>query len=177
MIILNKLKNKNNILKIAIGVFGWILATVPAHAICPVCTVAVGAGLGLSRWLGISDSVTGVWAGALLFSVSMWTINWLRSKKISFKGMGPIVFAVYYGITLVPLYLTGVIGHPFNDIFGIDKLVFGILIGSFVFMVAVWGYETIKKKNGGKAWFPFQKVAMPVVFTAVASLIMYLIDK
>ena len=118
-----------------------------------------------------------MWAGALLFSVSMWTVNWLDSKKISFKGLIPVVFSVYYGITLIPLYFSGVIGHPFNKIFGTDKLVFGTIVGSLVFMAAAWGYEVMKKRNGGRAWFPFQKVVMPVLITAIASVIMFFIDK
>ena len=45
---------------LALGLF----FAIPAKAICPVCTVAVGAGIGLSRWLGIDDSITGLWIGA-----------------------------------------------------------------------------------------------------------------
>ena len=37
-----------------------------ALAICPVCTVAVGAGIGLSRWLGIDDSDHRIVAGRIL---------------------------------------------------------------------------------------------------------------
>ena len=38
-------------------------------AICPLCVVAVGAGLGLSRWLGVDDVVSSIWIGALLVSM------------------------------------------------------------------------------------------------------------
>jgi len=160
-----------------LGAIAWFAGAVHTYAICPVCTVAVGAGLGLSRWLGISDTVIGVWVGAFLFSVSMWTINWLRSKNRSFKGIIPAVFVFYYALTIIPLYFTGIMGHPFNKFLGMDKLLFGTIVGSLVFMAAAWGYEVIKRKNGGKAWFPFQKVAMPVGFTLIASLVMYFMDK
>ena len=167
----------NRISKAAIAVSGIFLMTPSASAMCPVCTVAVGAGLGLSRWLGISDAVIGVWIGALLFSLSMWTINWLRARKKFFKGMIPAVFTAYYALTIIPLYFAGIMGHPFNKFLGMDRLLFGTILGSLVFMAAAIGYEKIKKANGGKPWFPFQKVAMPVGFTLVASLIMYFIDK
>jgi len=48
---------------------------------CPVCTVGVIAGLGLSKWLGISDAVTGIWIGALLVVMSWWTFVWFFKKK------------------------------------------------------------------------------------------------
>lgn len=38
--------------------------TAKAQAVCPVCTVAVGTGVGLSRWLGVDDTITGLWLGA-----------------------------------------------------------------------------------------------------------------
>ena len=167
----------NKLSKFALGGIGTLILSVPAHAMCPICTIAIGAGLGLSRWLGISDTVSGIWIGSLLFSASMWTINWLRSKKKTFKGMAPIVFIAYYALTIIPLYLTGIMGHPYNKFLGADRLLFGMIVGSFAFVSAVWVYELIKKKNGGKSWFPFQKVVMPVGFTIIASLIMYFIDK
>ncbi|MDD4931206.1 MAG: hypothetical protein PHG66_03625 [Candidatus Colwellbacteria bacterium] len=165
-------------ISISLSLLGLLLSVLPAQAICPVCTVAVGAGLGLSRWFGISDLVTGVWAGSLLFSVSMWTVNWLRDKKkISNKWVLPLSFIGYYGLTLIPLYFSGVIGHPYNTFLGIDKLIFGVVVGSIFFMIGSSGYEELKKRNGGKAWFPFQKVAMPVVSVLIASLIMAIIEK
>ena len=73
---------------------GGLLMALPAKAVCPVCTVAVVAGLGLSRWLGIDDSVSGLWIGAVTVSISMWTINWLHKKKWHFKGSKIVVFVV-----------------------------------------------------------------------------------
>ena len=39
-----------------------------ALALCPVCAIAVGAGIGVSRWLGVDDTITGVWVGGLIVS-------------------------------------------------------------------------------------------------------------
>ncbi|MCX6758247.1 MAG: hypothetical protein NTX14_00895, partial [Candidatus Nealsonbacteria bacterium] len=54
-----------------------LLTARPALAVCPICTVAVGAGLGLSRWFGIDDSISGLWIGGLIVSFILWTIDWL----------------------------------------------------------------------------------------------------
>ncbi|PIU03715.1 hypothetical protein COT44_01735 [Candidatus Shapirobacteria bacterium CG08_land_8_20_14_0_20_39_18] len=62
----------------------YLLSLTNAFAFCPVCTVAVGAGVGLSRWLGINDTITGLWIGGLTVSISAWTLNWLATKNKTF---------------------------------------------------------------------------------------------
>jgi len=62
-----------------------LLLALPAKAVCPVCVVAVGAGLGLSEYLGIDDSIAGLWVGGLLFALSLWTYDWIK-KKTCAKG-------------------------------------------------------------------------------------------
>jgi len=148
-----------------------------ASAICPICTIAVGAGVGLSRWLGIDDTVTGLWIGALIVSSIWWTINWMNGKNIRFKGRKILLILMYYLVIIIPLYWSGIIGHYYNKIWGVDKLIFGIIIGSIVFLISVLWYQNLKKKNGDRAYFPFQKVAMPVGFLAIFSLIFYFITK
>lgn len=148
-----------------------------AQAICPVCTIAVGAGIGLSRWLGIDDSVTGVWVGGLTVSLIMWTLDWLKRKNYSFKGEKIVVSLFYYLIIIVPLYFMGIMGHPLNTLWGFDKLIVGIVLGSLGFVASGLWYYDLKKKNDGHSYFPFQKVAMPVGSMVILSLIFYLITK
>jgi hypothetical protein len=155
----------------------FIVFSGSAKAICPLCTIAVGAGVGLSRWLGIDDTVTGLWIGALIVSSVMWTINWMNGKNIRFKGRKILITACYYLVIVVPLYWKGIIGHYFNKIWGIDKLLLGIIIGSIVFLASVLYYQNLKRKNNGKAYFPYQKVAMPVGLLIIFSAIFYFITK
>lgn len=146
-------------------------------AVCPVCVVAVGAGVGLSRWLGVDDTIAGLWIGAITVAVSMWTINWFNKKNIKFKGRDIITILAYFAMVIIPLSWSEVTGHPFNRILGIDKLMLGILVGSIGFIVGEIWYEQIKKKNNGHAQFPFQKVVMPVAPIIVFSFIFYLITR
>lgn len=146
-------------------------------AVCPVCTLAVGAGIGLSRWLGIDDTITGIWIGALIVSISMWTINWMNKKNYRFKGRKLLIITSYYLITVIPLYWKGIMGHQLNKIVGIDKLLFGIIVGSIIFLASSLLYEWMKKRNNDKAHFPYQKVAMPVSFLTIFSLIFYYLTK
>ena len=154
-----------------------ILIATPAQAFCPVCTIAVGAGVGLSRWLGIDDTITGVWIGALTVSMIMWTINWLKKKNYIFKGYKIIIALVFYGLIIIPLYYTDLAGHPFNTLWGFDKLVLSIGLGSLVFLFTGLWYEYLKKKNNDHAYFPYQKVVMPVSSAIILSIIFYFITK
>ena len=63
------------------------LFVVSSYAICPLCTIAVGAGVGLAQWLGVDDTATGIWIGGLTVSLIGWTIYWFDGKNIAFKSL------------------------------------------------------------------------------------------
>lgn len=181
----------NKLFYIIIPFFG--LAALPAKAVCPVCVVAVGAGLGLSEYLGIDDTLAGVWIGGLLVALVLWTINWLNKKnwltstrravlfpsrkRIDNQTLRDIaVFILYYGLTLWPLWTSNIIGLPDNRLWGVDKLLLGVTAGSLGFIGATFWYERIKKRRG-RAHFPFQKVAMPVGALIILDIIFYFLTK
>jgi hypothetical protein len=155
-----------------IGIAFLILPKI-AFAICPVCTIAVGAGLGLAEYFGIDDSISGLWIGALIVSMSIWTINWLNGKKIRFKGRKILIFIAYYLIIILPLYWKGMIGHPLNRLCGIDKLLFGIVLGTVLFAAGVIFHNYIRKKNEDKSYFKGQKIVAAIIPLIVASLVLY----
>lgn len=154
-------------------IFGIFFAS-SALAQCPVCTIAVGAGVGLCRYLGIDDTISGTWIGGLLVSLIFWTVDWLNKKNIRFLFRKILVAFFYYAITIIPLYLMGIMGHPQNKIFGIDKLLFGIITGSIAFILSIVFNDFLKKKNQGKVYFPFQKVIIPLLFLLITSFAFYL---
>lgn len=158
-----------------LSVLGFNLVLAPhAHAICPICTVAVVAGVGVSRWLGIDDSVTGLWVGALIVSVILWTIDWLEKKHVRFTARGAVVAIAYYAITIVPLYFTGFFANSLSSIaFGLDKLMLGVVVGSIAFWAGAEWYSFLKEQNGGHAHFPFEKVVLPVAPVLIMSIIFY----
>jgi hypothetical protein len=142
-------------------------------AVCPVCTIVVTGGVGLSKYLGIDDLISGVWIGALLFSLVLWTIEWLNKRKIKFFFRKPLVFIFWYGLTILPLMKSGIIGHPQNKFLGIDKLIFGIFSGTIVFLLSILFENYLRKKNQGKVYFKFQKVIIPISFLIILSLIFW----
>ncbi len=157
--------------------FGGLFAGSLAKAVCPLCVIAVGAGVGLSRWLGVDDLISSMWIGALLATLSIWTINWFEKKNWKFKFYKVITPVAYYVLTLYPLWQSDVIGHPLNKIFGIDKILLGAIIGTIIFMLATWLHNYLKTKNNDKSFFSYQKVVLPVVVLIITSSIFYIIIK
>lgn len=154
-------------------IFAGIIFANAIKAVCPVCIVAVGAGLGFSRWIGVDDIISSLWIGALLVSLSWWTIIWLNKKGRGFKFQKIVIPAIYYLLTLVPLYYYDIAGHPLNTIFGTDKILFGTAVGTAIFLASVRLHEFLKTKNQGKSFFPYQKVVLPVSILLITSLILY----
>jgi len=151
-----------------------ILLPAVSKAFCPVCTVAVGAGLGLSRYLKIDDAISGIWVGVILMSTSLWFASYLKKRKKN--TLWAIVFAIIlYATTFIPLQYYGIIGHPGNELLGLDKLVLGSIIGTVIFPPTTILNNKIKSLNNKKSYFPLQKVAVPIAVLLIASLIMYLI--
>jgi len=142
---------------------------------CPVCTVAVAGGLGLSRFLGIDDVISGFWVGALILSTSFWFIRWLKNR---FKKEGydkPIILVMYL-LVLYPLAKLNIINHPLNKIFGMDKLILGTLLGSVFFFLGIWADNKIRAVKG-KQITSYQKVIVPILFLLIPSIITYFLLK
>ena len=150
-----------------------------AFAVCPICTIAVGAGIGLSRWLGVDDTITGLWVGGLTVSMITWTISWFEKKKINFKGIKVTTVIGYYLLVIVPLYFMGLLANPVNAIYStwLDKLLIGVVIGSIGFWMGAEWYYSMKEKNGGHSYFPFQKVLMPIAPLVIMSIVFYFLTK
>ena len=113
-----------------------------------------------------------------MVSVTMWTLDWLSRKKfkllekIDIKLLTLLVFLFWVLTTYVPLFELNIIGHPFNTILGIDKLIFGSILGFFVFLFGVWADKKVREVKGMQM-FVFQKVVFPVVSLAILSLVLY----
>ncbi len=154
---------------------GLVWANAVVAQVCPVCVVAIGAGLGLSRWLGIDDLVSSVWIGAFLVAIISWTLSFMKKKGWSFTDDGIIITLAYIVLTFIPLYYAKIVGNPLNQIWGIDKIIFGSIVGAAVLFLAHWLHSYLKKINNGKSFFPYQRVVVPVAILIITSLILWMI--
>jgi hypothetical protein len=146
-------------------------------AACPVCTIAVGSALVLLEKYGVDNTITGLWIGGFMLSSSLWAINSMKKKEWDFRGIEPIILIFFYGSLIVPLYMEKIIGLPSKMLWGVDKTLLGIFIGSIFFHLGYLTYLKIKEKNGGKPWFPFQRVVMPISPLIILSIVFYFITR
>src|SRR3990170_7280881 len=125
-----------------------ILSKVKAH--CPLCVAGAGAGLSLSRLLGIDDSITGVWLGAFLGAIAFWTDTALAKKrKIPYSK--PLIYIAIFATTLWSFYKFNLVVRMVK-IFGLDKLTFGMVAGGVLFYLADV-IDTLLIKRNGKVFF------------------------
>jgi NAD/NADP transhydrogenase beta subunit len=68
-------------------------------------------------------------------------------------------------------------GHALNKIWGIDKILLGIIVGSVIFFSGAISYGWLKRKNSDKAYFPFQKIIMPVLSLIILSMVFWLYSR
>jgi hypothetical protein len=165
---------KNNLIFLGLIFSGFFWASA-AKAVCPVCVVAIGAGVGLCRWLGVDDTISGLWIGGLTVAMIIWTIIWLHKRNWRFSFDAAAISLIYYLLIIWPLYSMNIMGHPLNKIFGMDKLLFGIISGSILFLFCHRLNIFLKKKNQGKVYFPYQKVVIPFLFLIIVSAILHFI--
>ncbi|TSC92323.1 MAG: Uncharacterized protein CEN91_492 [Candidatus Berkelbacteria bacterium Licking1014_85] len=163
----------NNKFKQFIAALLVLLTYSHASAMCPLCSAAVIAGVGLTRWMNIDDTITGLWIGATTASLIWWTINWFNSRKIKFKFRKILTTIFYYAIIVVPLVYYDIVGHPLNRLWGMDRLLLGIIIGSASFFISGMYYLNIKRKNNNRAKYPFQKIVLAILPLVILSLIFY----
>lgn len=156
-----------------VGIFSAGL--VQAQPVCPLCVVAVGAGLGFSRWLGVDDVLSSIWIGALLMALVLWTYYWFVKKNWNFKFSSIVIFLAYYLFTYIPLYYVGIIGHTYHKTWGVDKVILGSAIGTVMFIFAIWLNGFLKSKNNGKVYFPYQRVVIPFVVLVLTNILLYFI--
>lgn len=152
---------------------GGLLAVTLTHAVavCPVCTVAVGAGLEGARLLGVDDVITGIWAGGLTLSLFFWTAGWLKKHGVHSAFWQIVVpFVGYYALLGMVYFMPG-ITFGANTLWGIDRFMLGTIVGTVAFWLGARWYVKIKRENGGHAKFAFQKVVVPLSFLMVATAI------
>ncbi|OGM04977.1 hypothetical protein A2715_00655 [Candidatus Woesebacteria bacterium RIFCSPHIGHO2_01_FULL_39_32] len=146
---------------------------VSAH--CPLCVAGAGAGLTLSRILGIDDSITGIWLGAFIGALSFWSQKSLgqRNKLFFSRWVGFLIYTVFIGSTIWSFYKFNlVVKH--GEIFGIHKLIFGMVLGGALFYLVDLVNAVIKRKNG-KSLFPYQSMIFSLGSVIIASLGMYIL--
>jgi hypothetical protein len=148
-----------------------------AYAVCPLCTIVAVSGVGVSRYFGVDDTITGIWLGGLILSSGMWVNDILKKKKIKFPFRNFIIIISIYLITILPLYWMHIMGVANNKLWNIDKVLLGIIAGSLFFLVGVFINLILRTLNDCKVYFYFQKIVIPILLLLIANLIFYFITR
>ena len=145
-----------------------------AYAQCPVCIVTVGGGMFLAQKLGVDDFLVSLWISALNTAISFWLAPKIKNRILG----SPIIFSLLmFGLTIFYFISTDQTGSPTNQIFGLDKIIFGQILGLFIMFLGIFIDRHSRKLNGGKILFPYQKVVFPVGTLIIFTLLFKLIFK
>ena len=142
-----------------------------ASAVCPICTAAVGLGLEGARRSGVDDLITGLWAGGFIMVLIFWTVKILVKKKVENWIWYAIAPLAWFGV-LGAMYMLPSMSYGETTFLGVDRFLAGSIMGIVIFYVFEKWNAKLRRQNGGKSYFPFQKVVLPFGSLLVTSLIM-----
>lgn len=143
----------------------YLLLPQVAYGHCPLCVAGAAAGITLTRWVGVDDSITGVWMGALLGAISIWTYL-AATKKRNFPWAKPLIYLGIFGVTIWSFYKFNLVIRM-SQIMGLDKLTFGILAGGILFYLI----DSVKIKH----YFNYQKIVISLGSMIILSLAIYIL--
>ena len=138
------------------------LLPISVFAHCPLCVAATGSAVAIARFYGVPDLITGSFIGAFILSIASW-INRVLIKRNRGKSYFP-----FQSIVLAAFWL-----FAFLTIFSIaklisftlfDKLLLGILVGSFITLFAFKFNDFLREGNGNKNYIPFQVIFVTLAF-------------
>jgi len=132
----------------------------PAFAHCPLCVAGAAAGVTLTRWVGVDDSITGVWIAALLGAMSFWLSGRMR------PFWKPVIYLIVFASTIWSFYQFQLVIRM-SQIFGLDKLTFGMLTGGVLFYLV----DLIKIKH----YFNYQRIIISLGSMIILSLSIYIL--
>jgi hypothetical protein len=123
-----------------------------------------------------------MWLGALIVSSICWMIDYLNRKNIHFLFRKIIIIVSFYAIFIIPLYFikirgATVLGDPGNIIFGMDRILFGVILGTIIFILAILSDKYLRTLNESKVLINYQKIFIPIIYLIIASIIAYMLIK
>ena len=169
-------------------VISLVAYSAPVFAHCPLCTAATGAVVATTRVIGIDDIVVGTFIGAFTISTAFWIGNVInkrllnRKKSAQSKGLEYVktsmpyaLSAVFLIFTIVGFYFGGLLDPMYNYyIWGVQKLVAGMIIGTIVTIAAFDFHRLIRRANNNKNYFPMQGIILPLIALAAVDVFMYI---
>ncbi len=140
----------------------------------PLCAIGIAGGLWLSKILGIDDLTLGLWMGALILSVSVQLNKYLIRKGKAFPVSFWLILISSWGLSFLSIWKK-LNWQPQSLFCGLPRVISGSLIGMIVLFVSDWlnGF-IIRRYHHNKAYFPYQRIIIPIIGLIIISLIIEL---
>lgn len=148
----------------------------PVFAHCPLCTIAAGSMVLVTRQLGVDDVVVGTFIGAFIVSTAFWTSNFIVKKFKKKLPFQEYLLSVAFVISTVASFYWGkLLGTmpPFLYVFGLERLLFGIIAGSVISIAAFELHNVLRRANGNRNNIPFQGMLFPIAVLVIANIMFY----
>lgn len=164
----------NDLFYLFLALLGLLLP-LKGLAFCPLCVISTGALAGLFRWLGVDDAIIGLWLGAFITSSGI-VINKFLLKRQRIKLQSFLILLILYVLSVGLFYFGGAF-VPYNKIFGVNKIIFGIIFGNLSLLFSFFLDKLLRKGNQGRIFVSHQKLLLAVGLLLAVSLIFYLFIK
>jgi len=151
-----------------IDLFLNLLTPKPVYANCPVCIVTVGGGLFIAQRLGIDDLLITLWISGLNTALAFFMADKIKKPAILKNGY---FWSILFYLTTVFYFFTTSQAGLGNNLWGIDKSLFGLSLGVIIFFLSIFIDKFLRLKNNGKVLFFYQKVIIPVSLLLITTLI------
>lgn len=119
----------------------------------------------IAKKLGIDDLLVSIWISALNVAIAFWLAPKISRSafggKIKYLNNKHFLSLLLLITTLLYFQFTDQIGTATNRVWGIDKILFGQIIGFLTMALANYSYQFIKKRLGHTP-FPYAKVVFPL---------------
>jgi hypothetical protein len=158
-------------------VFISLLSPLKAFAFCPLCVAATGILTGFFRWLGVDDTIIGLWLGGFITSSSILLSGYIARKQWKIKPSKITIALISYLATFFILYLDGILVTPYNILFGIPKIIMGLVAGTTIITITPYLNTLLKKANNERNFLSHQKMLVSIVSLLLLSLMIYILIK
>ena len=137
-------------------------ASIPsALAHCPLCTVATGVAVGISRWYGVDDALIGILIAGFVVSSGLWVNNILKRRKavvVPFQGTALVLLSLI--LTVVGFKSGGLfIGPPY---LGLPRLLTGMVFGTVAGGAGEGLHAYLRSVNQGTNFIPLQGISIMI---------------
>lgn len=147
---------------------------VEAH--CPLCTVGAAVAAGGAAWLGINNTVIGLFIGAFAVSMGWWVSNLIKKDYIPYQKL--ILILVSFITTVLPISklipsiypfyisLMGDYGSMLNRTYIINPFIIASIFGGLIVLITPTISKKITVLRRGKT-YPFQGIILTFLILTI----------